>query len=210
MNLDVHFVYYRNFRFDGKFHVRCIGAGLEKVKSIRYELEKSGPDGPRQVDAMSVYSQAQSGVLSDHGCPALLRCDVAAGTYTIKPRVTLREGVADVTVDGSGAVVVAALQVVIDEGELSRGYSTLFLCQVQRPGGGVRLPMNLQSIWRARRPGWSTRTLKRWSHFLICRPARLIRRYWSNSSRAASTDCWLSWSQAQARDWSACGQHSSQ
>jgi hypothetical protein len=134
MNLDVHFVYYRNFRFDGKFHVRCIGAGLEKVKSIRYELEKSGPDGPRQVDAMSVYSQAQSGVLSDHGCPALLRCDVAAGTYTIKPRVTLREGVADVTVDGSGAVVVAALQVVIDEGELSRG----ILDTVPLPGTASR------------------------------------------------------------------------
>lgn len=134
MNLDVHFVYYRNFRFDGKFHVRCIGAGLEKVKSIRYELEKSGPDGPRQVDAMSVYSQAQSGVLSDHGCPALLRCDVAAGTYTIKPRVTLREGVADVTVDGSGALVVAALQVVIDEGELSRG----ILDSVSLPGTASR------------------------------------------------------------------------
>lgn len=120
MNLDVSFVYYRNFRFDGKFHVRCIGSGLSKVKSIRYELEKAGPDGSVQVDAKSVYSQAYSGALVDHGCPATLLTEAATGTYTIRPRIRLLDDVPDLPVGASRSLLMEPLTIVINEGELSR------------------------------------------------------------------------------------------
>lgn len=45
MTLQLNFVYYRNFRFDGKLHVRCYGADLHKVNRIRYELERAEPEG---------------------------------------------------------------------------------------------------------------------------------------------------------------------
>lgn len=121
MNLDVSFVYYRNFRFDGKFHVRCIGSGLSKVKSIRYELERAGPEGPVQIDAKSVYSQAHSGALSDHGCPATLHTETATGTYTIRPRIRVMDDVSDLPVDSSHSLEMTPLVIVIGEGELSRG-----------------------------------------------------------------------------------------
>ncbi|PSS51561.1 S8 family serine peptidase [Pseudomonas sp. BBP2017] len=121
MTLDVSFVYYRNFRFDGKFHVRCIGSDLGKVKSIRYELEKAGPDGSVQVDAQSVHSQAHSGALVHHGCPVMLRTEVATGTYTIRPRVRVMDNVTDLPVDAHRSLLMEPLVIHINEGELSRG-----------------------------------------------------------------------------------------
>ena len=120
MSLDVSFVYYRNFRFDGKFHVRCIGSGLSKVKSIRYELEKAGPDGAVHVDAQSVHSQAHSGALVDHGCPATLRAEAAAGTYTIRSQIRVMDDVSDLPVDAFRSLEMEPLVIVINEGELSR------------------------------------------------------------------------------------------
>ncbi|MFG0634697.1 S8 family serine peptidase [Pseudomonas sp. xss_2] len=115
MSLDVRFVYYRNFRFDGQFHVRCTGADLDKIRSIRYVLEKTGPDGrPVQLDSKSVYSQAQSGQLVDHGCPATLRSEPAVGTFTIKPTISLRAA-------GQSPQVWEPLAIVVNHGELSRG-----------------------------------------------------------------------------------------
>jgi len=89
MTLDLNFVYYRNFRFDGKLHVRCSGPDLHKVNRIRYELERAGPDGPVSFKGVSAYSQARSGKLSDHGCPATLVAEEGAGVYSIRPRVVL-------------------------------------------------------------------------------------------------------------------------
>ncbi|MBK4995470.1 S8 family serine peptidase [Pseudomonas sp. S37] len=89
MTLDLNFIYYRNFRFDGKLHVRCSGPDLHKVNRIRYELERSGPDGPVSFKGVSVYSQARSGKLADHGCPAVLEADEEGGLYAIRPRVVL-------------------------------------------------------------------------------------------------------------------------
>lgn len=89
MTLNLDFVYYRNFRFDGKLHVRCSGPDLHKVNRIRYELERAGPDGPVSFKGVSAYSQARSGKLSDHGCPATLVAEEAAGVYSIRPRVVL-------------------------------------------------------------------------------------------------------------------------
>ncbi|MDD2048421.1 S8 family serine peptidase [Pseudomonas putida] len=120
MNLDVSFVYYRNFRFDGKFHVRCIGSDLSKVKSIRYELEKAGPEGPVQIDAKSVHSQAHSGDLVDHGCPATLRAEPATGTYTIRTRIRVMDDVSGLPVDSFRSLQMDPLIIVINEGELSR------------------------------------------------------------------------------------------
>lgn len=89
MSLDLDFVYYRNFRFDGKLHVRCIGADLHKVDHIRYELERDGPGGPVSFQGVSVQSQVRSGRVRDHGCPALLVAEEAVGVYAIRPRVVL-------------------------------------------------------------------------------------------------------------------------
>ena len=89
MTLDLSFVYYRNFRFDGKLHVRCSGPDLHKVDRIRYELERAGPDGPVSFKGVSVYSQTRSGKMSDHGCPATLVAEEEEGVYSIRPRVVL-------------------------------------------------------------------------------------------------------------------------
>lgn len=91
MTLDLNFVYYRNFRFDGKLHVRCTGTDLHKVNRIRYELERAGPDGPVSFRGVSAYSQAHTGKPGDHGCPATLFAEEEAGVYTIRPRVLLRD-----------------------------------------------------------------------------------------------------------------------
>lgn len=89
MTIDVGFIYYRNFRFDGKFHVRCIGNDLAKIKSIHYRLEKAGSDGPELLARVTARSQGETGALRDHGCPATLAAEPSAGLYTIHPRVTL-------------------------------------------------------------------------------------------------------------------------
>ena len=89
MTLDLSFVYYRNFCFDGKFHVRCMGADLHKIRSIRYELERAGPDGAVSFRGVSVQSQAHTGRLNNHGCPATLIAEEAVGVYSIRPRVVL-------------------------------------------------------------------------------------------------------------------------
>lgn len=123
MSIDVSFVYYRNFRFDGEFHVRCSGNDLGKVKHIRYVLERAGPDGAAHVDAMTVQSMAQSGALKDHGCPVTLRSVPSPGTYRITPQVTLtdKEIIArDLPGDASGVVVMEPLVIVIQEGEQGR------------------------------------------------------------------------------------------
>ena len=91
MTLDLNFVYYRNFRFDGKLHVRCSGTDLHKVNRIRYELERAGPDGPVSFRGVSAYSQAHTGKPGDHGCPATLFAEEEAGVYTIRPRVVLQD-----------------------------------------------------------------------------------------------------------------------
>lgn len=120
MSLDVSFVYYRNFRFDGKFHVRCNGTGLSKVKRIRYELEKAGPQGPVKLDAVSVNSEQYSGKSTDHGCAATLRAELAPGTYTIRPQVMVMDTVTDLPVDQSHSLAMPPLVIVINEGELNR------------------------------------------------------------------------------------------
>lgn len=123
MSIDVGFVYYRNFRFDGAFHVRCSGNDLGKVREIRYVLERTGPDEADHVDAMTVQSMAQSGALRDHGCPVTLRSDITPGTYRITPniRLTDEEIIArDLPSDASGVVVMEPLVMVIEEGESTR------------------------------------------------------------------------------------------
>lgn len=89
MTLDLNFVYYRNFCFDGKFHVRCIGADLHKVSRVRYELERAGPEGAVSFRGVSVQSEVHTGRLGGHGCPATLIAEEASGVYSIRPRVVL-------------------------------------------------------------------------------------------------------------------------
>jgi len=89
MSLDLQFVYYRNFTFDGQFHVRCIGDDLHKVKSIHYLLERRTVAGLLHLDGATVPSQAHSGDMANLGCPATLSAEVQAGTYEITPLVTL-------------------------------------------------------------------------------------------------------------------------
>lgn len=123
MSIDVSFVYYRNFRFDGAFHVRCSGNDLGKVKNIRYVLERVGPDGAAHVDAMTVQSMAQSGALKDHGCPVTLTSDLTAGTYRITPQITLtdKEIIArNLPADASGVVMIEPLVIAIQDGESDR------------------------------------------------------------------------------------------
>ncbi|MNO39668.1 Subtilase family protein [compost metagenome] len=123
MTLDLNFVYYRNFRFDGKFHVRCIGSDLHKVSRIRYELERVDAEGSVSFKGISVQSQARTGRLSDHGCPALLVAEAAAGTYSIRPRVVLLDAYAQATgrpVGAAGVIEMPALVLDIKHPELNR------------------------------------------------------------------------------------------
>ncbi|QXH49268.1 S8 family serine peptidase [Pseudomonas fakonensis] len=86
---DLSFVYYRNFRFDGKFHVRCTGPDLHKVARIRYQLERQGPGDPVLLQGLSALGHASSGKLADHGCPVSFVTREVAGRYAIRPKVVL-------------------------------------------------------------------------------------------------------------------------
>jgi hypothetical protein len=123
MNLDLDFLYYRNFRFDGKFHIRCTGYDLDKVARIRYELERIEPGGAVHLTGMSTRSQSFSGVLADHGCPATLSTKVQAGTYRISPRVVLLDAHAlarGLPPGARGVIDLEPLTLVITEQELTR------------------------------------------------------------------------------------------
>ncbi|WP_369986745.1 S8 family serine peptidase [Pseudomonas xanthosomatis] len=89
MTPSLSFVYYRNFRFDGKFHVRCTGPDLHKVARIRYQLERLGPGEPVLLQGLSALGHASSGKLADHGCPASFVTREVAGRYAIRPKVVL-------------------------------------------------------------------------------------------------------------------------
>lgn len=91
IKLDVEFVYYRNYRFDGKFHVRCIGADLHRIKSIRYVLRSFDEKGPSRLDSVTAISQTESGDLADHGCPAILGTRLDHGHFEISASITLTD-----------------------------------------------------------------------------------------------------------------------
>lgn len=91
MNLDIEFLYYRNFSFDGKFHLRCIGPDLHKIKRIRYVLRALGERGPKRLDSASASSQVDSGKLLDHGCPAILATQLSHGRFEISASITLTD-----------------------------------------------------------------------------------------------------------------------
>lgn len=123
MGFNLDFVYYRNFRFDGKFHVRCTGDDLHKVKSIQYLLEREVPEGVVQLDAVNVLSQVHSGTVANHGCPATLSCEVLAGTYRITPLVTLIDSEVikqDLDADADATLREGPLLIEVREGELTR------------------------------------------------------------------------------------------
>ncbi|UVL06095.1 S8 family serine peptidase [Pseudomonas sp. B21-047] len=123
MGFNLDFVYYRNFRFDGKFHVRCTGDDLHKVKSIQYLLEREVPEGVVQLDGVNVLSQVHSGTVANHGCPATLSCEVLAGTYRITPLVTLIDSEVikqDLDADADATLREGPLLIEVREGELTR------------------------------------------------------------------------------------------
>ncbi|WDY60234.1 S8 family serine peptidase [Pseudomonas sp. PSKL.D1] len=124
MKFDLDFVYYRNFTFDGSFHIRCIGDDLGKVKSIRYLLERKAPDGAiEHLDGLTVPSQAGSGKVVNHGCPASLSCEAQAGTYLITPHVTFVESAVlamDLEGDEHAILRKGPYTLEVKEGELKR------------------------------------------------------------------------------------------
>ena len=123
MNLALHFVYYRNFRFDGRFHVRCQGEDLNKVARIRYELHRVTAEGTTLLAGVSARSYARTGSLADQGCPASLLTSARAGRYRITPRVILLEQVAQAMghpVGPDGVIDLPALIIDIHEDELGR------------------------------------------------------------------------------------------
>lgn len=123
MGFNLDFVYYRNFTFDGKFHVRCTGDDLHKVKSIQYLLEREVPEGVVQLDGVNVLSQVHSGTVANHGCPATLSCEVLAGTYRITPLVTLIDSEVikqDLDADADATLREGPLLIEVSEGELTR------------------------------------------------------------------------------------------
>ena len=145
MTLDLHFVYYRNFRFDGKLHVRCYGADLHKVNRIRYELERAGPDGPVSFPGKSVYSQARSGKPSDHGCPATLLAEEEAGVYSIQPKVVLLDEHARALgrpVGAAGVIDMRPLVLDIKADEVNRS----ILDKVPVPGAGGRRKRAVEQV----------------------------------------------------------------
>ena len=152
MTLDLNFVYYRNFRFDGKLHVRCSGADLHKVSRIRYELERAGPDGPVSFRGISAYSRAHTGKLSDHGCPATLLAEEEAGVYTIRPRVVLRDEHAramNLPVGGAGVIDMPPLVLDIKAEEINRSV----LDKVPLPSAGGRRKRALAEVAEHALPG---------------------------------------------------------
>lgn len=123
MNLALDFVYYRNFRFDGRFHVRCQGDDLAKVARIRYELQRVTAAGTEQLAGVSARSFARTGSLADHGCPASLLTSARAGQYRITPRVILLEKEARAMnhpVGAQGVIDLPALAIDIVEEDLDR------------------------------------------------------------------------------------------
>lgn len=123
MGFNLDFVYYRNFTFDGKFHVRCTGDDLHKVKSIQYLLEREVPEGVVQLDGVNMLSQVHSGTVANHGCPATLSCEVLAGTYRITPLVTLIDSEVikqDLDADADATLREGPLLIEVSEGELTR------------------------------------------------------------------------------------------
>ncbi|MFJ4434337.1 S8 family serine peptidase [Pseudomonas sp. NPDC089395] len=123
MGFALQFVYYRNFMFDGKFHVRCIGDDLPKVKSIHYLLERRTDEGVVHLDGATVPSQADSGRVSNHGCPATLSCEVQAGTYVITPLVSLLDSAImslDLEHDADAVLREGPLVIEVSEAELTR------------------------------------------------------------------------------------------
>lgn len=155
MTLDLNFVYYRNFRFDGKLHVRCSGADLHKVNRIRYELERAGPDGPVSFKGVSAYSHARSGKLSDHGCPATLVVEEEAGIYFIRPRVILLDEHARTMnrpTGAAGVIDMPPLVLDIKAEELNRS----LLDKVPLPGTGDR---RKRALAQTGAPGHAPQTL---------------------------------------------------
>ncbi|MDI9776855.1 S8 family serine peptidase [Pseudomonas putida] len=123
LDLDLDFIYYRNFRFDGKFHIRCLGSDLRHVARVRYELERIEADGPVHLGGESVVSQARSGALADHGCPATLVTAATAGRYRISPRVVLLDAQAlarGLPPGASGVIDLPPLNLLITEQDLTR------------------------------------------------------------------------------------------
>lgn len=91
MSIDIEILYYRNFNFDGKFHLRCIGPDLHKIKRIRYVLRVINARGPKRLHSFSSSSQVDSGLLVDHGCPAILGTDLRHGRFEITASITLTD-----------------------------------------------------------------------------------------------------------------------
>ncbi|MEN8642262.1 S8 family serine peptidase [Pseudomonas sichuanensis] len=111
---DLSFVHYRNFQFDGFLFVRCVGADLGKVKSIRYVLRAVIDGRPRRLEDRTVTGQASSGQLEDYGCPATFRVAASAGTFSITPTVTWIDST------GERSQAFAALMFDIKAGEATR------------------------------------------------------------------------------------------
>ncbi|WP_422403942.1 S8 family serine peptidase [Pseudomonas sp. GZD-209] len=111
---DLSFVHYRNFQFDGLLFVRCVGADLGKVKSIRYVLRTVIDERPRRLEDRTVTGPASSGQLEDHGCPATFSVAASAGRYSITPTVTWLDSA------GERSQAFAALKFDIKAGEVER------------------------------------------------------------------------------------------
>ncbi len=114
MSIDIGFNYFRNFRFDGKLHVRCLGKDLGKVDKVHYVLRRVDPQGPKRLADQTVQSHVRSGKLADLGCPAVFTVTQLSGQYSITPRVTLTQAA------GGGEQSFAPLVLVIGEEEASR------------------------------------------------------------------------------------------
>lgn len=149
MTLDLNFIYYRNFRFDGKFHVRCTGSDLDKVARIRYELRLAGAGQSEPLAAVSARSQARTGALVDHGCPATLITGSVPGTYRITPRVVLLERAAQAMgrpPGAAGVIDLADLTITIADDELDRHL-------LDKLPLGAELTRRKRSVQAAHEPG---------------------------------------------------------
>ncbi|MEN5239606.1 MULTISPECIES: S8 family serine peptidase [Pseudomonas] len=111
---DLGFVHYRNFQFDGLLFVRCVGADLGKVKSIRYVLRTVIDGRPRRLEGRTVTGQASSGRLEDYDCPATFSVAASAGTFSITPTVTWLDST------GKGSQAFAPLMFDIKAAEATR------------------------------------------------------------------------------------------
>lgn len=114
MDIDLSFTHYRNFRFDGKLHVRCLGNDQGKVDRVHYVLRTITPQGPRRLADKTVQSHVHTGNLVDLGCPAVFTVTQLSGRFSITPRVTLTQAA------GGGEHSFAALEFAIGEEEATR------------------------------------------------------------------------------------------